>query len=264
MNGLIIGKFMPLHKGHCFLIEMAIEMCEFLYLCICSKKEEPIAGVLRFSWLQQQYPHKKIKIFHITKEIIDAHAGLPNAPKIWSEEIRAYIKDDIIDYVFASENYGNEFARQLGAKFVPVDPNRTIVPVSGKEIRHTPYKYWKYLANPVKAYYTKLIGVEGTQLQVQMLAETLGALYYTPYSLSVRTHIRVSDWTENQIKDIISAEVSTLRKQDHQLKICHLPPAQEHNNLLVYESTLFDKLFVITQQEDINMIIDWWRTIIKS
>ena len=41
-KGLVLGKFMPLHKGHIHLIETAAAEVDELTVLVCSTKEEPI------------------------------------------------------------------------------------------------------------------------------------------------------------------------------------------------------------------------------
>jgi NadR type nicotinamide-nucleotide adenylyltransferase len=69
------------------------------------------------------------------------------------------------DVVFTSEAYGDELARRLGARHVPVDRSRELVPVSGTAIRERPLAHWRYLPPPVRPYFVKrvvLFGPEST------------------------------------------------------------------------------------------------------
>jgi len=49
----------------------------------------------------------------------------------------------------------------LGARYVPVDPARTNVPVSGRAIRADPMRHWNDLLPPVRPYYLRRVGVIG-------------------------------------------------------------------------------------------------------
>jgi NadR type nicotinamide-nucleotide adenylyltransferase len=69
------------------------------------------------------------------------------------------------DFVFASESYGLKLAEILGARYVPVDHTRSLVPVSGSAIREDPMKNWDYLPAVVRPYFVKrvcLFGPEST------------------------------------------------------------------------------------------------------
>ena len=70
LNGLIIGKFMPLTKGHIGLIDFGIENCDRLIVAVCTLKSEPIEGSLRYNWVKKYYENnKKVEVVHITKEL---------------------------------------------------------------------------------------------------------------------------------------------------------------------------------------------------
>jgi len=60
-NGLIVGKFSPLHKGHELLINRALEECETLY--IFSYYTPEFAGCeahRREFWLKTLFPAAKV------------------------------------------------------------------------------------------------------------------------------------------------------------------------------------------------------------
>ncbi|HNV70453.1 MAG TPA: adenylyltransferase/cytidyltransferase family protein, partial [Candidatus Ozemobacteraceae bacterium] len=46
-TGLIIGKFLPPHRGHQFLIDFARRHCRKLTVLVCTLQREPIPGRLR-------------------------------------------------------------------------------------------------------------------------------------------------------------------------------------------------------------------------
>jgi HTH-type transcriptional regulator, transcriptional repressor of NAD biosynthesis genes len=52
-SGLIIGKFMPLHSGHQFLIDFARAQVTRLDVVVFTKTAEPIPGRLRAAWLRE-------------------------------------------------------------------------------------------------------------------------------------------------------------------------------------------------------------------
>lgn len=54
-RGLVIGKFMPLHKGHIALIEFATTKCDELIVSMSYTDTDPIDPRLRFEWIKQQF-----------------------------------------------------------------------------------------------------------------------------------------------------------------------------------------------------------------
>ena len=91
------------------------------------------------------------------------------------------------DLVFASEDYGTKLAEVLGAEFVPVDPSRIALPVSGTAVRADPYAHWAHLPSCVRAFYAKRVCVFGpestgkTTLAAQ-LADALDTVWVPEYA----------------------------------------------------------------------------------
>lgn len=165
-RGLVLGKFMPPHKGHLHLINTAAEQCEMVFVMICSLKNEPIDGSLRYNWLKSLYTNKNnVKIIHVDEE-------LPQHPEecastdvfyndFWVPTVKSRV--ETLDVVFTSETYGDEFANYLGIQHVLVDIERKTYPVSGTKVRNNPYDYWDYIPEVVKPHYTKRIVVMGPE-----------------------------------------------------------------------------------------------------
>jgi NadR type nicotinamide-nucleotide adenylyltransferase len=84
------------------------------------------------------------------------------------------------DWIFASEAYGARLAEELGATFVPVDPARSVVPVSGTAIRRDPLANWRFLPPCVRPYFAKRVVVFGPEsCGKSTLAARLAAHYQT-------------------------------------------------------------------------------------
>jgi HTH-type transcriptional repressor of NAD biosynthesis genes len=50
-TGLVLGKFLPLHKGHMALVDFALRHCDQLIVLLCSSPFEIIPGTVRKQWL---------------------------------------------------------------------------------------------------------------------------------------------------------------------------------------------------------------------
>lgn len=188
-RGLVLGKFMPPHNGHLHLINTAAEQCEKLFVLICSLKNEPINGYLRYNWLRIIYDgQKNIEIIHIEDEnpqkpeeceSIDSFYNDFWVPTVW-DKVRK------LDVIFTSEAYGDEFASYLGIKHELVDIKREAYQVSGTKVRNNADMYWNFIPDEVKPYYTKRIAILGPESTgkstlVYMLAHELDASYITEY-----------------------------------------------------------------------------------
>ena len=159
-RGIILGKFYPLHKGHIFLIQSAINHVDELILLIGSLKSETISGDLRFNWLQKTFPN--LKIYHITDENPQYPHEHPNFWNIWKSSIRNFVPDKI-DFLFTSEDYGDQLASIFNATHICIDKERINVPISATEIRKNPIKYWDFLSDITKPYFVKKIVLYGPE-----------------------------------------------------------------------------------------------------
>ncbi|TFH06091.1 MAG: hypothetical protein E4H09_00915, partial [Spirochaetales bacterium] len=108
--GILIGRFMPPHTGHQYLVRFARAFTNTIVIFVCTLPKDPIPGDLRYSWMKQLFPFARI--VHITEEIPQAARGEQNAHRIWAQAIRKYLTEDP-GYVFASESYGADFAAAL-------------------------------------------------------------------------------------------------------------------------------------------------------
>ena len=176
-TGMILGKFMPVHKGHQFLIDFAIERVEQLTLIVGTLASEPIPGQLRYEWVKELYPD--VNVQHCTDENPQYPHEHPDFWNIWVESIHKFLPEGT-DVVFTSEDYGDELARHLGAKHILCDLSRHSVPVSATEIRENPYENWRFIPEPVRPYFVKRVVIYGPESTGKTtLAERLAAHYQT-------------------------------------------------------------------------------------
>ncbi|MCI0529484.1 MAG: AAA family ATPase, partial [Nitrospira sp.] len=178
-TGLIIGKFMPPHLGHQYLIDFARCFVEQLTVLVCSIKVEPIPGELRYGWVQEMFPD--VKVLHVTDENPQEPQEHPDFWQIWHDSIRRALPTGP-DYVFASEGYGWKLAEILDACYIPVDHARRLVPMSGTLVRKDPMANWTYLPPCVRPYFVRRVCIFGPESTGKStLAQHLAAHYKTVY-----------------------------------------------------------------------------------
>jgi NadR type nicotinamide-nucleotide adenylyltransferase len=158
-RGLVLGKFLPPHQGHVYLVDFASAYVDELTVVVGTLAREPIAGELRVRWMREMFP--RANVVHLTDENPQEPHEHPRFWDIWRESlVRVAPKPDI---VFASEAYGERLARELGATFVPVDVARAAVPVSGTAIREDPMTHWRFIPRCVRPYFVKRVCVVGPE-----------------------------------------------------------------------------------------------------
>lgn len=177
-NGLVVGKFCPLHKGHEELLNFAKSQCKTLYIISYTKPEfsgcEPDK---RRVWLEKLYP--KAKILILDDNISNALLGRPVPHNDDGEEIhRDYCAKICRDYfnilpdsIFTCESYGDGFAEHLSKIFLkPIKhmvfgSRRAHNSISGTKIRENVHLHKNYLSPTVYADFVKTVcflGAEST------------------------------------------------------------------------------------------------------
>lgn len=159
-HGLVLGKFLPPHRGHQYLFDFARAYCDRLTILVCSLRNEPIPGELRHRWVAEMCPHAEVLL--VDDENPSEPHEHPEFWRIWTDTVRRRVPTGP-DVVFTSEDYGNELARRLGAEHVIVDRAREMVPVSGSAIRRQPLRFWDYLPECVRPNYLKRVVVFGPE-----------------------------------------------------------------------------------------------------
>jgi HTH-type transcriptional repressor of NAD biosynthesis genes len=160
IKGFICGSFRPLHLGHMALIDYAKSNCDHLTILITTLPDETIPYKYRLKWVLSTY---------LDDPKVDILADIIIEPDIKGDALSGwwgmYVKTKFgqFDRVFTSEDYGDIFAKSMGAEHWKFNQSRTIVPVSATIIRQKPLKYWDYLNNFAKDYFVKKIAIVGTE-----------------------------------------------------------------------------------------------------
>lgn len=163
-SGMILGKFMPLHSGHIYMIEQAMKQCEKLTILVCSLKCQVIPGYMRYTWMKNTFPDANV--IHVTDEVPEQPENCDEGNeafwRIWTDLIVKNTPKDL-DVVFASEDYGDEIGRRLNIKSVIVDKMRIVTPISATMIRNQPFDNWDMIPQEVRHYYVKKVVIVGPE-----------------------------------------------------------------------------------------------------
>ena len=165
-HGLVIGKFYPPHAGHHLLVRTAAALCRRVSVVVMASRVETIPLADRVAWMHEV--HAAEGNVHVAG-VRDEHPVDLGADAIWrahvalmQEGARA-LCDEPVDAVFTSEADGPELGRRLGARHIPVDPARSLVPVSGTLVRRDPAAQWGQLAAPVRAGLARRVVIVGAE-----------------------------------------------------------------------------------------------------
>tara|TARA_B100001939_G_C16947327_1_gene620814 strand:+ start:759 stop:1727 length:969 start_codon:yes stop_codon:yes gene_type:complete len=159
IRGLVLGKFLPPHKGHLHLISEALKQCDELTVVVGSLQREPIPGELRFQWMKELC---NCSVVHLTDENPQFPEEHPDFWRIWKASLQR-VHPEPVDVLFSSEDYGDRLASELGARHICVDLARKVVPVSGTAIREKPLSHYQFLPDPVRPYFHRKIVITGAE-----------------------------------------------------------------------------------------------------
>jgi cytidyltransferase-like protein len=88
-TGFLLGKFLPPHRGHQYLIEFARNYVDRLTVLVCTIQQEPIPGPLRYQWMCEAFPG--VDLVHHTDELPQAPEEHPQFWDIWRASIRRHV-----------------------------------------------------------------------------------------------------------------------------------------------------------------------------
>lgn len=180
-TGMYGGSFNPLHLGHVNAIVTASSMCEKLYIVLCNSVDEiEVDPRERMRWLKDIT--KDMPNVEVFQEFAD-NFGKDNYK--WEDG-----RDFIVDYmkgqpdvVFCGDDYkGRNVFEPLYPESVIYYFPRDEINISSTKIRTNPYKFFEYLPNVVREYYTKKVVIIGTEsCGKSTLIRNLAKVFNTTY-----------------------------------------------------------------------------------
>lgn len=176
-TALVLGKFMPLHRGHEALLRFARGMADDLHVVVDNIPDPWVSAEKRCRWVRETVPDAQV--FHLPQPNPQDPSEHPDFWRIWRESLLELLPVPP-DFVVASENYGHRLAAELGAVFLPFDMARAAVPVSGTMLRDDLRGHWPMLSAAAKRDFTFRVCVFGPEsVGKSTLTRQLAAHYRT-------------------------------------------------------------------------------------
>lgn len=140
--GFTIGKFAPLHKGHQYLIEKALEDMDEFIIVIYETDVINIPIEQRTNWIKKLYPNIKIlQAFNPPSQY-----GLDEeSVNIQIDYLRKILGNIKTTHFYSSEPYGEFVAKKLNVIDVRIDNKREYNNISATLIRDNLEKCKDYI-----------------------------------------------------------------------------------------------------------------------
>lgn len=204
-TGIILGRFMPPHEGHCTLIRTGLNLVDRLTLVLSVSDADPIPASQRQDWLAALFPQACIVVHDNGAE------PLPTDAPDW-----AAILSDLhgpTDHLIGSEAYIKPLAQAIGAQHVILDPFWMAMPANSADIREDPFANWANIPGPVRPYFQKrltLVGGESTgkSFMADYLAQTFGGPYVPEYGRPYEKYRDPGDYQPHELHLIVDGHVA--------------------------------------------------------
>lgn len=219
-TGLYLGKFAPLHKGHQYVLETAIEETDKVYLIIYDEPDViDVPVTVREQWINDLYPEvTTIQAWNGPEETGYTRA-IQNAHEDYIDKL---LPDDVdITHFYSSEPYGDHMSQFLGAEDRRIDPDRETVPISGTKVRNDTYGNKEYVSDRVyRDLITNVVFLGGPSTGKSTLTERLADEFDTEYMPEFgreywEKHAENRRLTQDQLIDL--AEEHIEREDQHLL-----------------------------------------------
>jgi NadR type nicotinamide-nucleotide adenylyltransferase len=159
-NGIVIGRFMPLHAGHIALIRTARALVDHLTIVVCWQKADAIPGATRLQWLLEMFP--SLRIVGIEGRSPHDLSGSLEGINRLRDQIRE-LHPATIGRLIASDRRQGELATALDTLFTLIDPDHQAVPVTSAGMREDPFGHWRFVPPAVRPRYARTICLHGPE-----------------------------------------------------------------------------------------------------
>ena len=102
-TGMVLGKFLPPHLGHQYLIDFARHYVDDLTVVVGTLSSEPIPGELRFTWMQQMFAGTGVRLVHLDLELPQAPEEHPDFWELWTAALQPLVPQPL-DFVFSRDD----------------------------------------------------------------------------------------------------------------------------------------------------------------
>jgi HTH-type transcriptional repressor of NAD biosynthesis genes len=148
-SGLVIGRFLPPHLGHLHLLESARRQVERLTVQVVADAEDVPAPPMSDHGPRgrPRHPTTDVRVAWL-RALLPAAVEVVDEPRDRLSSLTARI-----DVVFGCGTEARNAATALGARLLPIDPERRAIPVRSAQVRENPRACAQVLPELVRRWY---------------------------------------------------------------------------------------------------------------
>jgi HTH-type transcriptional repressor of NAD biosynthesis genes len=230
--GLVLGKFMPLQIGHEFLLQFAKQFCEVLVVIVDCLDGQTMTPEERKADIEDAVPG--VIVVALGQKMPQFPDETPEFWPIWRKALLEAVQGAAggsPDMVFASDTYGWELAKQLGARFVQCDIQREGIPISASMVRRDPMTYWRYISMSARKHFLKKVcfmGPESTgkSTAALKLARHFDTAYVPEYAKAVIAE-QDGEFFQHNVELVAMSQLTSeraLERMTNRLLVCDTDP----------------------------------------
>ena len=214
--GVTIGKFMPLHKGHELMLDFGVAMLDKMNIIVSGSESDVIPLMVRYDWVRAKYKNNPNVTVHYHVDKSPTPINVDENGTVLDMDYQYYWANEFqkmapkATHVVSSDMYGKTMAELLGIKWLPVDPKREMVNISGTEIRNDPATFFNHISDVAKPYFVKKIAIVGPEssgksTMIQQLADYFGSEIVNEYGRTL-SEVKGNDMTKEDFLDIMNGQ----------------------------------------------------------
>lgn len=252
--GITVGKFWPLHKGHEFMIRFAADVLSELIVVVSDRETENISE--RFDAVDsfcRSLPNVTVRFVQDnapTPKNVDANGT------VLDREFQNYWADVLYDlcpqatHFVSSDMYGGLVANNLGIKWLPVDPKREFINISGAQIRMNDKVNYHLISDHAKEMHHKRIAIVGAESTgktslCKLMTSTFEGGYVAEYGRTL-SEIQKNELTSDDFKTIALGQHSMIL-QAALYNYCSFVDTEAYTTYLLEDVYLKNKTHMIKE-----------------
>jgi HTH-type transcriptional repressor of NAD biosynthesis genes len=216
-HGLVLGTMLVPTVGHQHLLSFAANFVDSVHCIISTRSGEPTSFFDRVDGLDAE---SNVHFYHHDDDDAPQNPNGENDKAFWAywaNVVRTLVPESI-DYVFASELYGQAVADSLKADFIPVDISREVQPVRGTNVRNNLFEQQADIAAEFKRLINLNVVLFGAEsCGKTSMARRLAAYFHGTYVPEwARSYLETvgPQVTEHKLEIIVNGQYASERAAD--------------------------------------------------